>query len=46
MIEAKVVDFIYEYTNDEYKGKFESPQSKKRIYGIGRSEKGVILMRG
>ena len=36
----EMLDFIYYYTNDEYKGKFEGPPSKKRIGGICRSEKG------
>ena len=41
MIEAEVVDFINEYTNEECKGAIESPPSKNRRSGILRVEKGV-----
>ena len=40
VVEAKVVDFIDDYANDEYTGTFESPPSNRRRCGKGRAEKG------
>ena len=37
VVEAKVVDFIDNYTNNEYEGTFESPPSNKMRGGIGRA---------
>ena len=39
MVEAEVVDFIYDYANDGDEGKFYGPISKKRRSGICRAEK-------
>ena len=40
VVEAEVVDFINDYDNDSYEGTIESPQSKKKIFGIIKSKKG------
>ena len=40
VVEAEVVEFIYDYKNAEYEETFESPPSDKRIGGIGREETG------
>ena len=40
MVEAELADFIYDYKNDEDEGTFESPPSKKRRFGISRTDKG------
>ena len=34
-----MMDFIYDYKNDEDEGKIESPPSKNRRGGIGMEEK-------
>ena len=45
VVDMEEVEFIYDYANDEYEGKFEIPPSKKRRGGIGRQIRGAILMR-
>ena len=45
MVEVEVVEFVYDYKNDEDELTFESPPSKNRRCGIGMAVKGVILMR-
>ena len=39
-VEVGVLYFFYEYANDEDEGTLESPPSKKRRRGIGRTDKG------
>ena len=41
MVEAEVVELIYDYKNDEDQGTIKSPPSNKSRYGIGRVDKGV-----
>ena len=38
VVEADVVDLIYDYSNDEDEGTFECPHSKNRRGVIGRAE--------
>ena len=40
VVDVEVVEFIDDYANDEYEGKYEILQSKKRRGGIGRTDKG------